>query len=231
MPLVVEIILIVIGILLLAAALIGSGISRRLMTIPKMKRAPRIGIAILGVLLLVGGMWGVTAEKEQHHGPTLAALRDHLPPRVQEMDCTESSESPKNAVELNCGTQGAFPDSVWYYMFDGVNSMQDWWHDQTSSVTRPGDDCSTLAAFKSGTSHTYSIEDESVTVGDQACYMDGNTLWDMYTDRRFNIIVLASIPDATNFSAFESWLNDGTSQPIGADDAAPATPSQTVNGD
>lgn len=58
MPLAVEIVLIVIGVMLLAAALIGSGISRRLMTIPKMKRAPRVVIAILGVLLLAGGMWG-----------------------------------------------------------------------------------------------------------------------------------------------------------------------------
>ncbi|KUN80858.1 tetraspanin family protein [Streptomyces griseoruber] len=228
MPLAVEIVLIVIGVLLLAAALIGSGISRRLMTIPKMKRAPRIVIAILGVLLLVGGMWGVTTE-EKHHGPTLAALKEHLPPDVKSrLDCTEASETPKDAVELDCSTPGSVPDQVWYYMFDDVDAMQNWWWNQTDPAHQPGGECTTIADFKQGSSLSYSTEDRSVTTGDIACFMDGNTVVDVYTDRRFNIVVWSQT-DSQNFSEFMNWIVN-TSLPVGDDGATPATPSHTDYG-
>ncbi|MEH0589359.1 hypothetical protein QA942_37080 [Streptomyces sp. B21-106] len=110
MPLAVEIVLIVIGVMLLAAALIGSGISRRLMTIPKMKRAPRVVIAILGVLLLAGGMWGVTTEANQH-GPSLTALKKHIPSGVtSNLTCREAAESPRERWKLTAARRTASPN-------------------------------------------------------------------------------------------------------------------------
>ncbi|KUO10036.1 hypothetical protein [Streptomyces sp. DSM 15324] len=226
MPLAVEIVLIVIGVLLLAAALIGSGISRRLMTIPKMKRAPRVVIAILGVLLLAGGMWGVSTQ-EQPHGPSLAALKDHVPPDVKrDWPCKESSESPKDAVELDCSTTDNVPDGLWYIMFDNENSMQRYWWNQTDPAHEPGSDCTTMAGFRQGSSYSYSTEDRSVTIGDEACYVDGNTLVDVYTDRRFNIVVFSQVSDPQNFSQFMKWRAT-ISQPVGDHDATPASPTQT----
>ncbi|MFI1049786.1 hypothetical protein ACH4U3_29095 [Streptomyces griseoruber] len=227
MPLAVEIILIVIGILLLAAALIGSGISRRLMTIPKMKRAPRVVIAILGVLLLAGGMWGVTTEANQH-GPSLAALKKHIPSGVTStLTCREAAESPKGAVEMDCSSQDS-PEEAWYLMFDNVDEMQDWWVSQTRPGELPGTSCNTMSDYKQGSKYWYYLDDQSVAVGDIACYSSGNIMVAMYTDRRFNVVVWAQISDPANFSDFQSWL--GTTQPTGSGDTTPATPSQTVNG-
>ncbi|MEU1180236.1 hypothetical protein ABZ464_21755 [Streptomyces sp. NPDC005820] len=229
MPLAVEIVLIVIGILLLAAALIGSGISRRLMTIPKMKRAPRIVIAILGVLLLAGGMWGVTTEANQH-GPSLSALKKHIPSDVTStLTCREAAEAPKGAVKMDCSTQDSVPEQVWYVMFDNVNAMQDWWVSQARPSDLPGSSCATLSDFKKGSSYWYYVDDQSVAVGDESCYAAGNIVVAMYTDRRFNIVVWAQISDPKNFSEFQSWLTN-TSRPTGPDDATPETPSQTPDG-
>jgi hypothetical protein len=114
MPLAVEIVLVIIGIGLLALALIGSGISRRLMTIPKMRRAPRVVLAILGVLLLAGGMWGLSTETKED-GPSVADLKAHIPDDVEaDLSCTEAAESPKGAVAMDCGTADSVPEYVRY---------------------------------------------------------------------------------------------------------------------
>ncbi|MFJ3961781.1 hypothetical protein [Streptomyces sp. NPDC090036] len=227
MPLVVEIILIVIGCVLLVAALIGSGISRRLMTIPKMHRAPRVIVAILGVLLLAGGMWGVSTEPEKHE-LSLADLKAHIPTDVKaSLVCTESAEAPKGAVSANCSTEGMIPEQVWYTMFPDVHSMHAYWMKQTLPEDLPGTKCDKIEDYKQGSDYEYSLEDASVIVGDYACYMSGDTVVAVYTDRRFNVVVWAQISNTKNFSDFLTWVQD-TSQPIGDSDVAPATPSPTA---
>ncbi|MEV5879893.1 hypothetical protein AB0L75_37910 [Streptomyces sp. NPDC052101] len=229
MPLAVEIVLIVIGVLLLAAALIGSGISRRLMTIPKMHRAPRVVLAALGVLLLAGGFWGMWTGTEKS-APTLADLRAHIPPDVKStLNCTEAVESPKKGVELDCSTQGSVPDSVWYVMFPDVNSMQTYWMQESSPSNRQGTQCNTIDDYKRGSKTTYFLSDQSITDGDYACYMDGNSTVAIYTDRRYNIVVMAEESDPQKFSDFTNWV-DNTSQPPGPTDTTPPTPSQTPDG-
>ncbi|MGW7542671.1 hypothetical protein ACWGKQ_16395 [Streptomyces sp. NPDC054770] len=223
----VEIVLIVIGILLLAAALIGSGISRRLMTIPKMHRTPRIVIAILGVLLLVGGVWGVTQTEKR--GPTLADLRAHVPSDVKSaLTCTEGSESPKGAVEMACNADSV-SYQAWYVMFPDVNSMQDYWISQVTPSDLTGSNCKTLQDYQTGGKVSYYFSDESKTVGDQACYVSGKTTVAMYTDRRFNIVVWAQTDDPQHFAEFQKWV-DRTSQPepVGDENTTPPTPSHTI---
>ncbi|WP_327265472.1 hypothetical protein OG444_32600 [Streptomyces sp. NBC_01232] len=227
MPLVVEIILIVIGCVLLVAALIGSGISRRLMTIPKMHRAPRVIVAILGVLLLAGGMWGVSTEPEKHE-LSLADLKAHIPPDVKaSLVCTESAEAPKGAVSANCSTEGMIPEYVWYTMFPDVHSMHAYWVKQTAPESQPGTECNKIDDYKKGSHTEYYLDDASVTVGDLACYVSEGSTVAVYTDRRFNIVVWAEISDPKHFSDFLTWVRD-TSQPIGDSDVAPATPSPTA---
>ncbi|MFE5807780.1 hypothetical protein [Streptomyces sp. NPDC056491] len=227
MPLVVEIILIVIGCVLLVAALIGSGISRRLMTIPKMHRAPRVIVAILGVLLLAGGMWGVSTEPEKHE-LSLADLKAHIPPDVKaSLVCVESAEAPKGAVSANCSTEGMVPEQVWYTLFPDVHSMHAYWAKQTLPEDLPGTKCDKIDDYKKGSDYEYSLEDVSVIVGDYACYMSGDTMVAVYTDRRFNVVVWAQISNPKDFSDFLTWVQD-TSQPIGDSDVAPATPSPTA---
>ncbi|EST35415.1 hypothetical protein [Streptomyces roseochromogenus] len=228
MPLAVEIVLIVIGVLLLATALIGSGISRRLMTIPKMHRVPRVALAVLGVLLVAGGMWGLSTGTAKH-APTLAELRARVPSDVkQSMDCTEATEAPKNAVELDCGTQNAVPDHVWYIMFPDVNSMQHYWMTQAGTVNLQGTQCVSLSDYTKGSKTSYYLSDQAITDGDDACTMDGNSPVIVYTDRRYNIVVIAEESDPQKFSEFNNWI--ATSQPAGPRDATPATPSQTPDG-
>ncbi|MFF9028790.1 hypothetical protein [Streptomyces iakyrus] len=227
MPLVVEILLILLGVVLLVLALIGSGISRRLMTIPKMHRTPRIVLASLGVLLLAGGMWGASIESEEH-GPSLADLKSHIPPDVMaDLSCTEAAESPKGAVQMECATENSVPEFAWYIMFPDVNSMHEYWTKQVSPGDLPGNKCDTMDDYTKGSKHEYYLSDPAVTVGDQACYTSGSNIGVMYTDRRFNIVVQAVISDPQNFSDFHSWV-DETSQPEGDSDAAPATPSHTA---
>ncbi|WP_438485376.1 hypothetical protein [Streptomyces sp. S186] len=229
MPLAAKIVLIVIGVLLLILALIGSGISRRLMTIPKMHRAPRIVLAVLGVLLLAGGMWGLWTGTAKH-SPTLDDLRAHVPADVKSaLNCTEASESPKNGVALDCSTQGGFPDHVYYAMFPDVNSMQKYWIGKANPSNLPGTQCNTTDDFEKGSKGTYSLGDQSITIGDVACSMDGNTAVVAYTDRRFNMVIMADESDPQKFSDFINWV-DKTSQPPGPTDTAPPTPSQTPGG-
>lgn len=224
MPLAVEIVLVIIGIGLLALALIGSGISRRLMTIPKMRRAPRVVLAVLGVLLLAGGMWGLSIESEER-GPSVADLKAHIPDSVKsEMTCTEAAESPKGAVRVDCTGDGV-PDWADYTMFPDVNAMQDHWMEVVGGADYPGDQCTTIDDFKTGSSNIYSLEDASVHVGEWACYMYEDKPSADYTDRRFNIIVRAEISNPENVSEFITWL--GNSQPEGDDDATPKTPTNT----
>ncbi|MFI2203567.1 hypothetical protein ACH47Z_22875 [Streptomyces sp. NPDC020192] len=230
MPLAVEIVLIVIGVLLLALALIGSGISRRLMTIPKMHRAPRVAVAILGVLLLAGGFWGMWSGT-QKHGPTLAALRAHIPNDVKSsLTCTQAVDTPKNGVKLECsGGQGSLPTYVWYAMFPDVNSMQNYWMQEAGPSNLPGTHCKTIADYETGGKQTFTLGDQAITDGDEACYVNGNTTAEIYTDRRYNIVVYAEESDPQKFSDFTKWL-DNTSVPPGPSDTAPPTPSQTPDG-
>ncbi|MER6733156.1 hypothetical protein [Streptomyces puniciscabiei] len=229
MPLAIEIVLIVIGVLLLAAALIGSGISRRLMTIPKMHRVPRVALAVLGVLLLAGGFWGMWTGT-QKSGPSLAELRSHIPSDVKSaLNCTEAVESPKNGVELDCSTQGSIPDKVWYVMFPDVNKMQRYWMQEAGPTDLPGTQCNTIADYKKGSKTTYYLGDQSITDGDYACYMDGNTPVAVYTDRRYNIVVVAEESNPQKFAEFTDWV-DKISQPPGPTDTTPPTPSQTPDG-
>ncbi|MFE6843493.1 hypothetical protein [Streptomyces sp. NPDC057686] len=224
MPLVVELVLIVIGLALLALALIGSGISRRLMTIPKMHRTPRIVLAILGVLLLAGGMWGMSVESEKR-GPSLDDLRAHIPPDVKTtMACAEATESPKGAVEMDCSTPSGVPEAVYYIMFPDVNSMQDYWMKQSASESQPASECSTIEHYKNGGKGTYFFNDKSVIIGDYSCFASGDDMIAVYTDRRYNVAVYASVSDAKRFPEFLTWVNT-TSQPVGDADATPATPS------
>lgn len=225
MPLAVEIVLVIIGVGLLALALIGSGISRRLMTIPKMRRAPRVVLAILGVLLLAGGMWGLsTGTKED--GPSMADLKAHIPDDVlADLHCTEGTESPEGAVKMEC-TGDSVPEYAEYIMFADVNDMQDYWVEQVNPEALTGDQCNTVEDHRNGSRQTYFFDERSVTIGDEACYATGSDIVALYTDRRFNIVVGATIPDAQHFSDFRTWV-DETSQPVGDEDATPETPSHT----
>ncbi|MER5528602.1 hypothetical protein ABT075_29170 [Streptomyces sp. NPDC002677] len=229
MPLALEIVLMIIGILLLAAALIGSGISRRLMTIPKMHRTPRVALAILGVLLLTGGMWGV-ATQTKTTGPTLAELKKHIPPAVKSaLSCTESTETPKGTVEMECDSpNNSYPEQVWYTLFRDVNSMQDYWTSKSGPDTLTGTQCATTKDFKTGSKQTYSLSDETVIVGDYACLVSGNTAIGIYTDRRYNIVVFAQDANPQHFSNFVHWMFGDTSQPVGDETIIPPTPSHTV---
>lgn len=230
MPLAVEIVLIVIGILLLAAALIGSGISRRLMTIPKMHRTPRIVLAVLGVLLLAGGAWGVMTEKEQHR-PALAELRKHIPENIKSsLSCTESPESPKNAVQMECDStdNSTTPEQVWFTLFPDVNSMQEYWFNKAAPGNLSGANCATTDDFKKGGKEPWNLNDPSVTVGDQACWMSGDTAVSSFTDRRYNIVVFAQSANPQLLSDFIKWVNSTDSVPTGDENATPATPSRTV---
>ncbi|MEU2062829.1 hypothetical protein [Streptomyces sp. NPDC013455] len=230
MSLALEIVLIIIGILLLAAALIGSGISRRLMTIPKMHRAPRIALAILGVLLLAGGMWGVITEREEP-GPSLADLRTRVPSAVKaEMNCSEAAESPKGAVGLECtGTEeNTTPEQAWFTLFPDVDSMQKYWMNKAGPSDLPGTECTSVDDFRKGGKQEWILGDQSVTMGDQACYMVGNTAVALYTDRRYNIVVLAQVSDPDHYDAFLKWINGNASVLEGDDNETPATPSHTV---
>lgn len=170
----------------------------------------------------------MTTEANQH-GPSLTALKKHIPSGVtSNLTCREAAESPKGAVEIDCSTQDSVPEQVWYLMFDKVNEMQDWWMSQTQPSNLQGASCNTTSDYRTGSTYSYYLDDQSVTIGDSACYTAGNIMVAMYTDRRFNIVVWAQISDTTNFSAFQKWLSN--SQPTGTGDTTPATPSQTVNG-
>ncbi|MEU1072717.1 MULTISPECIES: hypothetical protein [unclassified Streptomyces] len=227
MPLVVKIALIVIGVALLALALIGSGISRRLMTIPKMHRAPRIALAILGVLLLAGGMWGLSTT-ESKKAPSVADVKEHIPSSVKaDLNCTEAAESPKGAAEVDCSTQNSTPEYVYYILFSNVDDMQVHWNKTTAPGDLSGNQCQTMDDYKKGSHQTYYTNDQSVIIGDYACYTSGDSIVAVYTDRRYNVIVSASITDPKNFPEFIKWVND-TSQPVGDEGATPATPSQTA---
>ncbi|POX60896.1 hypothetical protein C3492_24735 [Streptomyces sp. Ru62] len=230
MPLAVEIVLIAIGVLLLAAALIGSGISRRLMTIPKMHRAPRIALAILGVLLLAGGMWGVATETEKR-GPSMAELETHVPSDIKAaMDCSEAAEVPKGAAGIECTStdENTTPEAAWITMFPDVDSMQQYWLHKADPSDLPGAECSSVDDVKKGSKQEWILGDNTVTMGDQACYMAGNTAIAIYTDRRFNIVVFAQDSNPRHHADFLKWLNGNGSVPEGDENKAPATPSHTV---
>ncbi|WP_370417740.1 hypothetical protein AB8O64_03155 [Streptomyces sp. QH1-20] len=229
MPLAIKIILIVIGILLLVLALIGSGISRRLMTIPKMHRAPRIILAVLGVLLLVTGGLQLALEREKH-GPTLADLKSHIPTAVTDnLKCTEHSEAPKGAVQMVCteARDGVPDQAVFYILFPDVNAMQDYWMKDTQAGSLPESECASKDQFREGGKTTYTLSDPSETVGDVACgeTPDGVAVA-TYTDRRFNIVVQATHKDPQTFEHFLTWASD-TSQPKGPEGSKPVTPTQT----
>ncbi|MGW7452217.1 hypothetical protein [Streptomyces sp. NPDC054787] len=227
MPTVVEIVLIIIGLILLVLALIGSGISRRLMTIPKMHKTPRIALAILGVLLLAGGMLSLSIESKTNE-PSLDELRGHIPPAVKSaLVCTEAAEAPKRAVSMNCSTEGSIPEYVFYIKFPDVNVMQEYWMKQTGAETLSGTQCSTMDDFKKGSKQQYYLSDQSVIIGDYACYTAGPNTVAMYTDRRYNVLVWAQISDPKQFTQFMDWINL-TSQPVGDANVTPATPSHTV---
>ncbi|ANP50843.1 uncharacterized protein YneF (UPF0154 family) [Streptomyces griseochromogenes] len=231
MSLAVEIVLIVIGILLLAAALIGSGISRRLMTIPKMHKAPRIVLAILGVVLLAGGAWGMVTKTEQHR-PSLAELRKHIPDNIKSgLSCAESPESPKSAVQIECDSTDASttPEQVWFTLFPDVNLMQKYWFDKATPSNFSGATCATTDDFKKGGKGPWFLNDQSVTVGDQVCYMAGTTAVSVFTDRRYNIVVFAQSANPQLLSDFIKWVNSDDSVPAGDQDATPATPSHTMS--
>ncbi|OLZ70314.1 hypothetical protein AV521_14285 [Streptomyces sp. IMTB 2501] len=169
MPLAVEIVAIVLGILLLAAARSDSGTSRRLPTVPETHRTPRVVLAVPGAVLVAGGMWGLVTEKAQH-GPSRADLQKHIPNDISSaLNCKQATESPKGAVEVECDSKGS-----------------------SSAPNYPGD--------------------PSVTVGDQACLMDGSLAAASSTDRRFNMIV---------------WARDPIQR---YSDVTPATPSQKPAG-
>ncbi|MGW1050647.1 hypothetical protein [Streptomyces sp. NPDC002521] len=169
MPLAVEIVIIFLGILLLAAARSGSGTSRCLPTAPKMHRTPRVVLAVPGTVLAAGGMWGLVTEKAQY-GPSPADLQKHIPNDVSSaLNCKQATESPKGAVEVE-------------------------WESKDSS------------------SAPNYLSDPSVTVGDQACSMDGSLAVASCTDRRFDIIV---------------WAQDPIQR---YSDVTPATPSQKPAG-
>ena len=231
MPLAVEIVLIVIGILLLAAALIGSGISRRLMTIPKMHRAPRIVLAVLGVLLLAGGAWGLMTGKEQH-SLSVTYLRKLIPQEVKSaLHCDVSTEAPKGAVEEECDStdDSTTPEQVWYTMFPNVNAMQDYWFSKAGPDALTGTQCQTIDDFKTGSKQTYYLSDRAITIGDFSCTMSGNTAIAIYTDRRYNIVVFAQDSNPQHYSDFANWMSGPTSQPTGKPEPTPATPSHTTS--
>ncbi|MEU9502427.1 hypothetical protein [Streptomyces sp. NPDC048196] len=222
MPL--AVVLIGIGVLLLILALIGSGISRRLMTIPKMHRTPRVVVAVLGILLLFAGGWTWTTEKGKEV-PTVADLRAHIPTQVSDnFTCTEGSEAPKGAVTMDCtASEGAPDQGITYTMFQDVNSMQDRWLKQATPEQLTGSTCDTENDYANGGNKTYVIG--SAIVGDTACYEDTNGVaWNVYTDRRFNIVVELGQGDPQKFSDFLAWSN--LSQPVGGSDSTPATPTQ-----
>ncbi|MFI8939534.1 hypothetical protein [Streptomyces syringium] len=228
MPLAIKIILIVIGILLLVLALIGSGISRRLMTIPKMHRAPRIILAVLGVLLLVTGGLQLALEREKH-GPSLADLQSHIPSAVTgNLNCSEHDEAPKGAVQMVCSeaSDGVPDQDVYYIMFPDVNAMQAYWMKDAKPDSLPGTECSTQEDFKRGSNLPYSLRGGSETIGDAAC-MEGDegVNWVTYTDRRFNIVVEAAHKDPQTFENFLTWVDQ--SYPEGPEGSKPVTPTQT----
>ncbi|MEU6064043.1 MULTISPECIES: hypothetical protein [Streptomyces] len=226
MPLAIEILLIVIGVVLLMLALIGSGISRRLMTIPKMQRAPRAVLAVLGVLLLVAGTWQLATEKEKRE-LTSAELGEHLPAAVDRSSCVESKQVPEGAVGLDCGTGDSTPEYFSFVMFRDVNAMQDFLDNQIDPGNLSGSSCDNRDDYKKGARFEYSLENPSLTVGDMICYEDTDSIpWVAYTDRRFNIIVQAREKDPAKFAGFLDWVTN--SQPTGRSIPEPATPSASA---
>ncbi|GAA2279828.1 hypothetical protein GCM10010234_15720 [Streptomyces hawaiiensis] len=225
MPLAIEILLVLIGILLLALALIGSGISRRLMTIPRMHKWPRIVIAALGVVMLVGGGWLLMMPNEKE-GPSYADLEEHIPSTVtDQMTCEEHSEAPKGAVEALC-TSSDGVQTVYYSLFPDVNSMQAFWMKQVSPETLTDSECSSVEDFQAGGKNYYG-NDEFPVLGDIACEVSSDdSLWMTYTDRRFNIVVEANHGEPGDVSGFSDWLYDTT--PAGSGNSTPATPTQTA---
>lgn len=226
MPLAIKIILIVIGILLLVLALIGSGISRRLMTIPKMHRAPRIVLAVLGVLLLATGGLLFALEKEKH-GPSQADLKAHIPPKLMgNMACEEHPEAPEGAVQMVCSeARDGMPDQVVYYiMFPNRDAMQDYWQKTVEPENLSGTKCDSKEDFDAGGQTTYTLGNSPDTVGNLACGVDADGITSAtYTDQRFNIIVQASHKDPQSVSAFVDWVNSDASQPVKPTDSTAAT--------
>jgi hypothetical protein len=225
MPLAIEILLVIVGILLLALALIGSGISRRLMTIPRMHKWPRIVIAVLGVVMLVGGGWLLMTSNEKD-GPSYADLKDHIPSTLTSwMTCEKHSEAPEGAVEAMC-TSSDGAQTVYYSLFPDVNSMQAFYAKSVNSENLTDSECSSLEDFQTGGKSSYG-NDEFPVLGDVACQVGSDdSLWMTYTDRRFNIVVEANHAEQEDVSGFSDWMVDTT--PVGSANSAPATPSQTA---
>ncbi|MFI1972130.1 hypothetical protein [Streptomyces cinnamoneus] len=230
MPLAVTVILIILGVLLLITALIGSGVSRRLMTIPKMHRGPRIVLAALGALLLIAGGAMLTAGSGKHE-LTVEELKAHIPKDVKDnMRCEKGNSPPKGAVQMECSSSSGMPDGANYIMFPNVNDMQDYWMREYSPKDREGPDCDTADGYRKGSYVTY--EDGSETIGDMVCAIsaesgdNSGTFWASYTDRRYNIVVEANGKNADLFQDFVNWINE-TSKPTGDSPPKPATPTQT----
>ncbi|MFF5369960.1 hypothetical protein [Streptomyces sp. NPDC013187] len=226
MPLAIEILLVLIGILLLALALIGSGISRRLMTIPRMHKWPRMVIAALGVVMLVGGGWLLMMPNEKK-GPSYADLEEHIPSRLTDLlTCEEHSEAPKGAVEAICTSDDGM-QTVYYSLFPDVNSMQAFWMKQVSLETLTDSECSSVEDFQAGGKYVYTTNDESSELGDVACEVSSDgSLWMTYTDRRYNIVVEANHGEPGDVSGFSDWIDDTT--PAGSGNSTPETPTQTA---
>ncbi|MET7734344.1 hypothetical protein ABZT02_23675 [Streptomyces sp. NPDC005402] len=225
MPLAIEILLVIVGILLLALALIGSGISRRLMTIPRMHKWPRIVIAVLGVVMIVGGGWLLMTSDEKD-GPSYADLKDHIPSTLTSwMTCEKHSEAPEGAVEAKC-TSSDGAQTVYYSLFSGVNPMQAFYAKSVTLEELTESECSSVEDFQTGGKSSYG-NDEFPVLGDVACQVGNDeSLWMTYTDRRFNIVVEANHAKREDVSGFNDWLSDTT--PVGSANSTPATPTQTA---
>ncbi|MDX3633116.1 hypothetical protein OG920_11250 [Streptomyces europaeiscabiei] len=225
MPLAIEILIVLIGILLLALALIGSGISRRLMTIPRMHKWPRIVIAVLGVVMLAGGGWLLMTGNEKD-GPSYADLKEHIPSALKNwMTCEQHSEAPEGGVEAIC-TSSDSAQTVYYSLLPEVNSMQAFYEKRVTPEALTDSECSSVEDFQMGGKTTYG-NDEFPVLGDVACQVDNDeSLWMTYTDRRFNIVVEAKHAVQEDASGFLDWINDTT--PAGSAESTPATPTQTA---
>jgi hypothetical protein len=225
MPLAIEILLVLIGILLLALALIGSGISRRLMTIPRMQKWPRIIIAALGVVMLVGGGWLLMTPNEKK-GPSYADLEDHIPSTLTDwMTCEKHSEAPEGAVEAVCTSEDGV-QTVYYSLFSDVHSMQKYYVKSVTPEQLAVSECSSMEDFQTGGKTPYG-NNEFAVVGDEACQVGtDDSLWMTYTDRRFNIVVEAQHAEQGDVSGFFDWISYTT--PTGSGNSTPATPTQTA---
>lgn len=226
--------LVILGFLLVLVGILGSGISIREISFPRVGGAARIVSLAMGSLLVITGAGLLIfslEDRERSDPPTVAApltsgnvnptmegvsessrLEQRVPSDIRD-DCDPIEEPgvyPSSTATLLCTTpESDVPGSVWYNQFaSAAEMMSDVTADNNRSVQGelPPKSCKTSEDVQ-GTG-SYSVGNE--TVGDLYCYKGTeDDVWFVWTDNRYNIASYASAPASRVADLYAWWTKAG----------------------